>query len=83
LVSTPPPESSAQLDSETRTFTEFLASVCRDTGLLVPGVLKSGNITDGPGWIFEATDEDGFTFNVEVAGPAFEPESGRGAPARD
>jgi hypothetical protein len=51
LISTPPPEPSARLDAETRIFTEFLASVCRDAGFLVPDVLKSGNITDGPGWI--------------------------------
>jgi hypothetical protein len=73
MVSTPPPESNARLDTKTRIFTEFLASLCNDAGFLVDPVLKSGNITDGPGWLFEATGEDGVTFNVEVAGPAFEP----------
>ena len=77
MVSTPPPEPSARLDTQTRIFTEFLASVCRDAGFLVVGVLKSGNITDGPGWLFEAIGEDGVTFNVEVAGPAFEPDPTR------
>lgn len=74
MVSIPSAERNARLDAETRIFAEFLASLCSDAGFLVPGVLKSGNITDGPGWIFETIHEDGLTFNVEVAGPAYESE---------
>jgi hypothetical protein len=81
MVSKPPPEPSARLETETRTFTEFLAKVCRDAGFHVTDVLKSGNITDGPGWIFEASCENGDTFNVEVAGPPFELKPGKALPS--
>lgn len=72
MVLTPPPGPSARLDAQTKMFTEFLASVCRDARFSVGEVLKSGNVPDGPGWVFEATGDDGVTFNVEVAGPAYE-----------
>jgi hypothetical protein len=67
-----PRVSDAKLDSETRAFAEFLAGFCASAGFRVGDVLTSGNITDGPGWIFEATVERGVTFNVEVAGPPYE-----------
>jgi hypothetical protein len=73
VSATKPPDldTHRRLEARTRTFAEFLASVCRDAEFDVAEVFESGNVVDGPGWVFEATANDGVTFNVEVAGPAY------------
>jgi hypothetical protein len=74
LVSTPWPEPNARLDAQTKTFTDFLASACKDADFRVTDVFRSGNVPDGPSWVFEAIGEDSVMFNVEVVGPAYESE---------
>lgn len=57
----------------TRRFTNVLAHLCRASGYRVSEVVVSGNLPDGSGWVFEATDKRCLTFNIEVAGSVHEP----------
>lgn len=62
------------LDHRTKAFADTLQDQLQQQGWTVTDPFESGNINDGPGWVIEATREDGFTMNIEIAGPAYQDE---------
>lgn len=56
-------------DIRTRQFTTFVRSQVSDAFLDATEIQESGNVDDGPAYVFEVTGSDGEVFNIEVTGP--------------